>query len=58
MSDKIFNIELSCGCLITEDTGTLKKPDGNAGMMPCLSDNCKCQEEYFEKKQEIAKVKE
>lgn len=38
MSDKLFTIELECGCLIAEDTGTKKEPDGNAGMLPCYAE--------------------
>ena len=35
---RTYDLELSCGCLIgTEDNI----------MMPCLSDHCKADEEYF-----------
>ena len=36
----IYDIELSCGCLYSSYADRC---------IPCLSDNCKCQEEYYDK---------
>jgi len=35
---KIYNHQLECGCLIADDTGTKKHPDGNAGLIPCYAE--------------------
>ena len=47
---RTYDLELSCGCLIgTEDNI----------MMPCLSDHCKADEEYFKiTKKRFAEIKE
>jgi len=37
---RIYDLKLSCGCLI----GTFDNI-----MLPCFSDNCKADEEYFNK---------
>jgi len=39
MSDRHYNIRLSCGCLISLD--------GGGGLIPCFSDDCKYEEEYL-----------
>jgi len=46
---RIYTIRCSCGCLIAEDTGTEEHPEGDAGCMPCYSDDCKAEEEYYSK---------
>ena len=62
---KIYNIELECGCLIAEDTGTPEEPNGDCGMIPCYAEHGdmskeedrkqlalhnKCIDEYFKKR--------
>lgn len=39
MTDRYYDIELSCGCLLSLD--------GGGGLMPCYSDNCKYLEEHL-----------
>jgi hypothetical protein len=58
MGIRIYNITCSCGCLIAEDTGTPEEPNGDAGMIPCFSDNCKAEEEYFSKRRKRCKGNE
>lgn len=37
--DKLYNVQLPCGCLIAEDTGTTDNPNGDAGLIPCHYDD-------------------
>jgi hypothetical protein len=70
---RFFNIELKCGCLIAEDTGTPEDPHGDGGMIPCyakygdmskeedrkaLELHNKCMDEYFGKAKNSKKAKE
>ena len=53
---KMYSIELECGCLIAEDTGTKEEPNGDAGLISCGSEtseiHIKCMKEYFGDKNE------
>ena len=40
---RIYDIELSCGCLIA----TAEANDGNVGYQPCRLPECKAEEEYW-----------
>ena len=40
---RVFDIELSCGCLIA----TAEANEGNVGYIPCRLPECKAEEEYW-----------